>query len=424
MGLPRVRLMQIGDLHLPSAARTDRNVDQKDRTFSVELRNVISRQPIKTVFKRIYRMCEAGEVDGVLLMGDMTDFGELDGYKAGLAYVANALQLGAGRRNASTFCGIVPGNHDIDRNLAKQPSMMAKFSPLNSALSAAGLGQIPVEKSIIGHVGSTDAKCALVLMNSCWGCGAVEYIPAEFRDSVGTAIESAIAKGDPKVLSAYYDRQFDTPAFSDASISELVEFASSLPREQQLVVVAHHNLLPQRLTRLAPYTELVNSGAVRSSLMEAKRPILYLHGHIHTDPVEVLSVPGGDVLVCISAPAAEAGFNVVEVVFTRSGNPLVGHVIPWTFDQSAVLREGERLTVPLIGKRRRSLDGGLAKVYAYLLGTRQCYWSDLLRECGQHFQSDVDEQLQECIELLMADQSIAVENYDAKPDSWILEARI
>jgi hypothetical protein len=56
--------------------------------------------------------------------------------------------------------------------------------------------------------------------------------------------------------------------------------------------------------------------------------------------------------------------------------------------------------VPLIGKRRRSLDGGLAKVYAYLLGMRQCYWSDLLRECGQHFQSDVDEQLQECVELL------------------------
>jgi Calcineurin-like phosphoesterase len=424
LGLPRVRLLQIGDLHLPSAARTGRTVDQKDQTFSVELRNVISRQPVKTVFKRIYRMCEEGEVDGVLLMGDMTDFGQLDGYKSGLAYVANALQLGLGRRNATTFCGIVPGNHDIDRELAKKPSMMAKFMPLNAALDAAGLGRIPVEESIVSQVGPTDARCAVVLMNSCWGCGSVEYIPAEFRKSVGAAIEAAIASGDSKVLSAYYDRQFDTPAFSEASISDLVEVASSLPREQQLVVVAHHNLLSQRLTRLAPYTELVNSGAVRASLLEARRPILYLHGHIHTDPVEVLSVPGGDVLVCISAPAAEAGFNVVEIVFTRSGYPLVGHVLPWKFDQSGVLREGERLTVPLIGKRRRSLDNALAKVYAYLLGIRQCYWSDLLAECGQHFQSDVEEQLQECIELLMADQSITVENYDSKPDSWIVDAKI
>jgi len=424
LGLPRVRLLQIGDLHLPSAARTERSVDQKDRTFSVELRNVISRQPIKTVFKRIYRMCEGEEIDGILLMGDMTDFGKLDGYKAGASYVANALQLGKGRRNASTFCGIVPGNHDIDRNLAKKPSMTAKFGPLNAALSAVGLEQIPVEQSLIRHVGPSDATCAVVLMNSCWGCGAVEYIPAEFRDSVGPAIEAAIAAGDPKVLSAYYDRQFDTPAFSDNSIAHLVETAGKLPREEQLVVVAHHNLLPQRMTRLAPYTELVNSGAVRASLMEAGRPILYLHGHIHTDPVEVLSVPGGDALVCISAPAAEDGFNIIEVVFTRSGNPLVGHILPWTFDRSGVLRQGERLTVPLIGKRRRSLDGGLAKVYSYLLGARQCYWSDLVQECGKHFQTDTDEKLQECVELLMADHSIVVENYDAKRESWILEAKI
>lgn len=369
-------------------------------------------------------MCEASEVDGVLLMGDMTDFGKLDGFKAGLSFVANALQLGIGRRNALTFCGIVPGNHDIDRNLAKQPSMTAKFAPLNAAMGDAKLGRIPVEKSIVHAVGPPDASCAIALMNSCWGCGAVEYIPEEFRTSIGAAIEAAIAAGDSKVLGAYYDRQFDTPAFSDVSISDLVEVAGSLPKEQQLVVVAHHNLLPQRHVRLAPYTELVNSGAIRSSLLEAKRPIIYLHGHIHTGPVEVLSIPGGDVLVCISAPAAEAGFNVLDIVFTRTGNPLVGHILPWSFDQSGVLRQGERMLVPLIGNRRRSIDDGLAKVYAFLLSARQCYWSDLLRECGPLFQSDVDEQLQECIELLLADRSIVVENYDSKPDSWILEARV
>ena len=166
MGLPRVRLLQIGDLHLPSAAQTARTVDQKDRTFSVELRNVISRQPIKTVFKRIYRICRDSEVDAVLLMGDMTDFGKIEGYNAGLAYVANALQLGDGRQNEALFCGIVPGNHDIDRVLAKQPSMTAKFAPLNAALGEAGLGQIPVEQSIVANVGPQEANCSIILMNS------------------------------------------------------------------------------------------------------------------------------------------------------------------------------------------------------------------------------------------------------------------
>ena len=111
-------------------------------------------------------------------------------------------------------------------------------------------------------------------------------------------------------------------------------------------------------------------------------------------------------------------------MFTRSGSPLVGHILPWTFDQSGVLREGPRLTIPLIGKRRRSLDSGLAKVYSYIVGARQCYWSDLLQECGQYFTSNINEQLQECIELLVADSSVAVENYSGKPESWILEARL
>src|SRR3546814_13476601 len=59
LGLPLVRLLQIGDLHLPTAARTVRTVDQKFRTFSLVLRNVFSRQPITTLFNLIYRFFPA-----------------------------------------------------------------------------------------------------------------------------------------------------------------------------------------------------------------------------------------------------------------------------------------------------------------------------------------------------------------------------
>jgi hypothetical protein len=208
------------------------------------------------------------------------------------------------------------------------------------------------------------------------------------------------------------------------SIADLLDLTTSLSSDRLIVVAAHHNLLPQRLTRIAPYTELVNSGAVRASLMEAKRPILYLHGHIHTNPVEVLSMPSGDALVCISAPLAEAGFNILEIVFTRAGIPLVGHVIPWTFDQSGNLRQSPRLTVPLIGRRRRSLDDGLSQVYSHLLNVRHCYWSDLVAGLGATFPVDTEESLQECIELLLADHSVTVENYEARRTSWILEAKI
>ena len=385
---------------------------------------MISRQPIKAVFKKIYELLETSTINGILFMGDMTDLGQLAGYKSGVSYVVNSLQLGQGRRHGAIFAGIVPGNHDIDRDLAKEPSMTAKFAPLNAALDHVGFGPLPVEHSTTRTIKIGSAECHIVLMNSCWGCGAVEYIPEEFRQSVGAAIETALAAGDPKVVKAYYDRQFDTPAFSDRSIAELLDLTTSLPSDRLIVVAAHHNLLPQRQTRIAPYTELVNSGALRASLMEARRPILYLHGHIHTDPVEVLSFPGGDALVCISAPAAETGFNILEVVFTKAGIPLVARIIPWAFDQSGNLRESLHLTVPLIGRRRRSLDDGLPQVYSHLLKVRHCYWGDLVAGLGSAFSVNTEEHLQECIELLLADQSVTVENYEARRTSWILEAKI
>jgi hypothetical protein len=422
--LPRTRILQVGDLHLPTAAKTARSADQKDPGFSIDLRNAISRQPIKAVFKRLYALLNSNSIDAVLLMGDMTDYGELKGYQAGVEYIANALQLGATRQHASVFTGIVPGNHDISRDLAKQPGLGAKFTPLKEALHKAGLAQIPAEHSVAACVGAADARCNVILMNSCWGCGAVGYIPQEFRQTVGDAIEAVLSTGDQKALRAYYDRQFDTPAFSENSVSNLVSALAENSDAELAIVVAHHNLLPQRLPRLAPYTELVNSGALRAALLEAKRPVLYLHGHIHTDPVEVLARPGGDVVVSISAPLAEKGFNILEVVFTKAGAPLALHIIPWVVDESGIVREGVRQTISLIGKRRRSLDRKLSQVYSYLLGIRQCYWQDLVVYCSGNLSSATEEDLQECIELLVADHSVSVENYNARPSSWIIEAKI
>lgn len=422
--LPRLRILQVGDLHLPSAARSARTVDQKDQTFSIELRNMISRIPIKVVFRKMFELFEAEKVDAAIFMGDMTDYGNISGYDSGVRYVANSLQIGKGRKFEKTFSGIVPGNHDIDRELAKKPSITAKFVPLNAALAKAGLGNLPVERPLSQTIASDSAECQLVLMNSCWGCGSQEYIPEEFRKSIGSAIETALSSGDTRVVKAYYDRQFDTPAFSEKSITDLLELTTALPSDRLIAVVAHHNLLPQRVTRISPYTELVNSGAVRASLMEAKRPILYLHGHIHTDPVEILNIPGGDALVCISAPRADAGFNIIEIVFTRAGTPLAGHIVPWTFDKSGNLRQSSRLTVPLIGRRRRSVDDGLSQVYAHLLRVGHCYWNDLVAAFNSLFSTDTERRLEECIELLLADRSVTVENYDGRRAGWILEARI
>lgn len=49
---------------------------------------------------------------------------------------------------------------------------------------------------------------------------------------------------------------------------------------------------------------------------------------------------------------------------------------------------------------------------------------DLVAQLGSIFSVDTEERLQECIELLLADQSVTVANYEARRTSWILEANI
>ena len=422
--LIRLRILQVGDIHLPSAMRTGRRIDQKDASFSVELRNLISSVPIKVVFRQIYKILEEGDVAGLLFMGDLTDQGSLDGYDKTCQFVANSLQLGGSRRHAKVPVGIVPGNHDVNRTLALQPGLSTKFDPLNASLTKVGLRRLPVQQNVLMPVSNGEGQLSISLMNSCWGCGAREYIPEEFRDGIGKAIEDALVKGGEKSLKTYYDRQFDTPAFSEQSIANILQAGRSLETSTLMVVVAHHNLLPQRQPRIAQYTELVNSGAMRASLCELDRPIVYLHGHIHADPVETITGHKSSPLICISAPAAEDGFNVLDFVFTRSGMPLSCQIAPWRFDQSGILHPIDKIALSLLGKRRRSHDTTLNQIYSYMLIKRELYWRELIGADPPFFTSDVEHQTREAIELLIADESVSVENYESTPGSWIIRAGI
>ncbi len=90
------------------------------------------------------------------------------------------------------------------------------------------------------------------------------------------------------------------------------------------IVLSHHNLLPQAIPRIALYAELLNAGVARSRLLALGKSILYCHGHIHDDPIEVLTNPlnQGSQVILISAPTLSRGFNTITIEFGRRGFPL------------------------------------------------------------------------------------------------------
>jgi hypothetical protein len=262
-------------------------------------------------------------------------------------------------------------------------------------------------------------------MNSCWGCGEEEYIPELFRKPIAQAIEVTLKGADQaKAIQLYYDRQLDTPAIAIDALSSVVSGIGSSSLSVLPVVVAHHNLLPQRTPRLAPYTELVNSGAFRLSLEDLGRPVVYLHGHIHDEPMEVLHPPKGAPLVLVSAPEILAGFNIIELVFTPAGLPLACHIKPWRFDGSGVLREYPVARACLLAKRRRANNPYLGRVYSKLLEHGECYWSQTLT-ISQGILATADEAWTvEQLELLLADDCIEIENYEMEHSHWIMRAQL
>ncbi|KAB2686785.1 metallophosphoesterase family protein [Brucella pseudogrignonensis] len=423
--LPKIRFLQIGDIHLPSNANAKPFVDDKDATFPIYLRNIMSKSPIKSVFKRIYQVISSEKIDNILLMGDFTDYGKIDGYKSCVNYLSCSLQIGKYGINKNIPIGIVPGNHDIDRNLAKKPGINTKFNDLIGVLNSAGFPPIPLSKPIRSKITNGSAESHVFLLNSCWGCGEETFIPDHFRSRIVSAIDETInlSKTDGPIKE-YYNQQLDTPAFSEECIDSIVSEVQSLPPSAIPILVAHHNLLPQRRPRLAPYTELVNGGALRGALEELDRPVIYLHGHIHEDPIEVMQLPGAYPLVSISAPEISQGFNVIEVVFGQSAFPLACHITPYRIDKSGILKRSLKIAIPLNNGRRRSAESSMGVVYAKILEARQLYWPDLESYFASHpAPIDVD-RLTMILEQLLAEGSISIDNYDIDRSSWIVKAEM
>ncbi len=355
-------------------------------------------------------------------MGDLTSYGTLDGFQSCAEYIAKSLQIGQHGVFHSIPVGVLPGNHDVNRDLAKNPALVAKFLPLRDALARVGLSNMPIQDPIWIKLQSGKSSASIALLNSSWGCGAQEFIPEEFRGGVASAIDEAISSGNSeKATREYYERQFDTPAFST---NVLQAIAARHLGSDFLIVSAHHNLLPQRQPRLAPYTELVNSGALRSTLQELDRPVLYLHGHIHDDPVEILNRPGTPPVVMISAPLITDGYNIVEVISNANGLPISCAIRKWRYSNSGVIREVETMRVALLGNRRRSSSKTLPNLYSVLLKSREIYWLDALREAESIYSLDVKNQLIEELELLATDGHIQIENLDLDPEHWIIGATL
>jgi hypothetical protein len=381
----KIRLLQIGDVHFPEARAEARAIDVKDAGFPDALAVRAAGSPFQTVVRHIQMLLERGGCDVIACMGDLSTRGDKTAYSECLQYLANATWDNPGVRFERKMVLVTPGNHDIDRNDARDADIAFKFQHINQALSHAGLQ--PARLDGCQHFEAIKGLAAVNILgiNTSVGCGVLRGMPDRIRTTVQTLYDEALSTaGDAASLSAIADELYeilDTPLITEPTIQATLEHLSL--RSPPLVVVGHHNLLPQYTPRIAPYTELLNSGLLRSRILSSQKKVIYLHGHIHDDPIEVISSPyyPSSLLAAISAPQVSAGFNILDFEFDSKGGVLGCEAICHRYKDGGVSVQ-RCVSIPLLSPSEAGASAEEAALVDAVNRRKLLYWAEAVGELG------------------------------------------
>jgi hypothetical protein len=411
-----VRLIQIGDIHFPESSR-ERRADVMDPGVSDRFVHQVTIPKLTAAMRALHDVIEKSAVAGLLICGDLTSKGDHPGYASCVDFLVNNLTLNDPERWTTNQIAVVPGNHDINRrSINPTGDLFLKFEPLKHAWETVGLPIFPTNNVRVESVAMDDALVTIFSMNSCVGCGELRCLPGD----VVTQLEGLISSetSDWRL----FGEQLDTPAFAEEHIDELLSKIKSLNPKCLPVILAHHNLLPQALTRVQVYTETINSGAMRSRLCKAGKSVIYCHGHTHTDPVEIVTCAQADAgnLVCIAAPEFSEGFNVLDFIFSTKNEPIGCQVtrLHSSDDGAFESTPGAEIRIPLNGANKNGYSCD-ARIYALLsaIPPNDFYrFSEILK-----FASETGFSTEVIIELLKEAEWVGmvwIQNGNAEPENW------
>ncbi|PTV76386.1 metallophosphoesterase family protein [Agrobacterium pusense] len=329
--MPTCSILQIGDIHYP-VYKNEADVDNKLDTGSMVL-NGVGVNRIASAIKYIGNLSKSVHIDFAAFVGDFTDAGNQEEFVNSLEYFSTAFKsLGIPAYG-------VPGNHDLEwpQILNKEHNKFAAFQAIAGKYSGS------IELSFDNHKAYECAAgagaVALYAFNSCLGCSDIWKMSRMYEVDLESHLNSL---NGPDLFS-----RFDAPYIDQDSISSVCHDIRSNPHVTP-IILAHHNIFPQRTPRIAIFPEMLNAGYVRNELKQLGRPIVYLHGHIHDSLVESLLADDSDdgqiSIVAISAPLLRDGFNHVQLFTSDDNVPLGVQIDEYRFE-----------TVGITGPKRRKI---------------------------------------------------------------------
>jgi predicted phosphodiesterase len=319
-----VNFAVIGDIHYPSSKHSNALDDKIGPPVGVV--SALGKSTLSILLDDLIKTNRQRPFDAILFVGDFTTAGKLPEFEEALHYFSKALE------SLNVPMIAVPGNHDLNKPRAfiDNPGKFQEF------IKAASNPEIKIDlsydllRSIKGSASSNHVM--IYALNSCANCN--ELWKSDGKQALANYLLNENVSIPDDELYEYFDAPFlDTDAINKI-ISEMERNEVRLP-----IILTHHNVLPQKIPRIAIFPELLNAGFVRHSLASASPPVIYIHGHIHDDPVDVIANPinvSQVGLVTISAPLVTAGYTQVKLLLRKDGTPLATSITQKRIDKISI----------------------------------------------------------------------------------------
>jgi len=384
-------VIQLGDLHYDFLESSRSSLDVHDQSPPVGLVTALARPVIPVLADAIGSAIERHGRCAVVVCGDLTSKGNLEVFERSLEFLSGVFDLTERTHLSEHDVHLVPGNHDVDFR-GTMPFVdlgTDRFGILDDLVNASSL---PVSLTIgvrTSVVSAGDASLSVVSLNTARGQGSPRSFEGLSDEAHSRLVDAAAA------VDVDLEDLLTTIGVSQASSFEILDIPIVHPDDLDaltralsaqvhglIAVVGHHGFLPQGLPRLNPYTEMVNGGAVRETLLASRRPVLYLH--VHRDTVEIVKggpdvtneTMGGPVVV-VSAPPLSEGFNELEIEFSGAGEAMGVYLRRHRVNRATgAIQQPPVTKIPLISEG--VLGEAIREVLTYLSEHRVCTGQDIV----------------------------------------------
>jgi hypothetical protein len=350
--MTRISLIHVGDIHFPDN-KSLQAIDLKDKGLTKTFTNSIAPFPLKRAMEALIMLLDSvSDIRGLLFSGDLTSRSDIDGYLECVEYLAS--NLSGLPIWSEDQLHVVHGNHDIVRDADTSVDALARYRPTQDAWVNRSLPVITPDGVRSVEIREGKASAWVHSLNSCIGCGEQRRIPEKVRAELGAILTKL---GVAPISSSNFDlvgEQLDTPAFDIDHLSDLTARVADDLASVHLLL-GHHPILPQAMPRVEIYTEAINGGLVRSALTDLRTSVLYCHGHVHDDPIEIIrDAESGTEVVFVSAPLFVHGFNLITFHFAtdrrstaNAALPLGCEITRYRIRRNGGLKPGEPIRVAL-----------------------------------------------------------------------------